>query len=76
MHKSLINGHATASRGSINKQFPTEYNFSELTTDIPDEYVEAIDSGSNPGFVSRKHNPIISKHSIPLNKNPQPNVNK
>ena len=76
MHELLMSSRATVSRSSADKRVRTEYNLSELTMDIPDEYVEAIDSGSNPGFVSRKHNPIISKHSIPLNKNPQPNVNK
>ena len=48
-----MNSRATVSRGSADKQVPTEYDFSELTTDIPDEYVEAIDSGSDPDFVSQ-----------------------
>jgi len=70
MHESLMNGHATVSRGSADKRVPTEYDLSELTTDIPDEYVEAINSGSDPDFVSRKHNPDIRKRSTPDSHSP------
>ena len=61
MHELLMNGRATVSRGSADKQVLTEYGLSELTTDIPDDYIEAIDSRSDPDFLSPKHNPDISK---------------
>ena len=35
MHETLMKSRAIASRGSVNKQVPTEYDLSELTRDIP-----------------------------------------
>ena len=65
MHELLMSSRATVSRSSADKRVRTEYNLSELTMDIPDEYVEAINSRSDSDFVSRKYNPDISKRSTP-----------
>ena len=52
MHELLMSSRDNFSRGSADKRVLTGYDLSELTKDIPYEYVEAIDSGSGPNCVS------------------------
>ena len=52
------------------------FDLSELTTDIPDEYVEAINSDSNPDFETPKHKKAHRKRSSSLSKNSEPAISR
>ena len=72
MHAHMLSSHTTVRRGSADKQIGTEFELSELTTDIPNEYVEALNSDSDPDFETPKHKKAHNKRSSSLSKNLQP----
>ena len=73
IHKpNMLSSRATVSRGSADKQIGTEFKLSEFTTDIPNEYVEALNSNSDPDFETPKHKKAYNKRSSSLTKNIQP----
>ena len=61
MREHMLSSRTTATRGSPDRRIATEFELSELTTDIPNEYVEAINSDSDPDFESPKHKKAPNK---------------
>ena len=76
MHEQMLNSRATVSRVSEDKRIANEFDLSELTTDIPDEYVEAVNSDSDPDFENPKHKKAHRKRSFPLSKNSKPAISR
>jgi len=76
MHEQMLNSRTTVSRGSEDKRIANEFDLSELTTDIPDEYVEAINSNSDPDLENPKHKKAHRKRSSSLSKNSEPAISR
>lgn len=65
MPKQMMNICATVSKRSADKWIRIKFDLSELTLDIPNEYVEALNSNSGPDFETAKYNKAIKKRSLP-----------
>lgn len=74
MHEQMVKSRAQVSRGGAVERIANEFDLSELTTDIPNEYVEAINSGSDPEFETPKHKKAHKKRSSSLIKNSEPAI--
>ena len=76
MHEQMVKSRAQVSRGGAVERIANEFDLSELTTDIPNEYVEAINSGSDPEFETPKHKKAHKKRSSSLSKNSEPAISR